>query len=144
MSFELEMRAAELKITQASEKAIRATALQLFTQVIERTPVGNPDGWKNPAPPGYIGGTARGNWRTAIGRPETATVDNRPEAQATGEVNLAVARFTLADTIHLSNNLPYIQRLENGWSQQAPAGMVAVTVNEFERVIESEARRNRV
>lgn len=144
MSFEREMRAAELKITDACEKSIRATALQLFTQVIERTPVGNPDGWKSPGPPGYIGGTARGNWRTAIGQVNTQEVGLRPESQAIGEVNMAAARFTLADTMHLSNNLPYIERLENGYSQQAPAGMVSVSVSEFERAIEAQARRNRV
>jgi hypothetical protein len=131
MSFEREMRAAELKITQASEKTVRATALQLFTQVIERTPVDT--------------GAARGNWRTAINQAPIGTVERTGSGPALSEVNLAAARFTLADTIYLANNLPYIERLESGdWSRQAPQGMVAVTVNEFERVIDSEARRNRV
>lgn len=33
--------------------------------------------------------------------------------------------------IFLTNNLPYIERLERGWSKQAPTGMVALTVAEF-------------
>lgn len=130
MSFEQEMRRATVQINAACEKTLRATALQLFTQVIERTPVDT--------------GTARGNWRTNVGSVNPSTSESRRGAQAVSEASLATAQFTLADTIFLSNNLPYIGPLENGSSTQAPQGMVAVTVDAFERVIESEARRNRV
>ena len=34
--------------------------------------------------------------------------------------------------IYIQNNLPYANRLENGWSNQAPAGMVALTIAEVE------------
>lgn len=33
--------------------------------------------------------------------------------------------------IYIANGLPYILRLENGWSKQAPAGMVAITLAEL-------------
>jgi len=33
--------------------------------------------------------------------------------------------------IFIVNGLPYINRLENGWSQQAPNGMVAITLAEL-------------
>jgi len=36
--------------------------------------------------------------------------------------------------IYLTNNLPYAQRLEEGYSQQAPAGMVALTIQEFQAI----------
>jgi hypothetical protein len=39
------------------------------------------------------------------------------------------------DTITLVNNLPYAQRLENGWSGQAPNGMVSLTAQEFQQVV---------
>ena len=41
------------------------------------------------------------------------------------------------DAIYLVNNLPYAQRLENGWStKQAPNGMVALSIQKFDgRVI---------
>jgi hypothetical protein len=47
----------------------------------------------------------------------------------------ASAGFKAGDTIYLTNNLPYIRRLEEGYSQQAPAGMVALTVQEFAQVV---------
>ena len=34
--------------------------------------------------------------------------------------------------IFITNNLPYINALENGHSDQAPSGMLAVTLNEVE------------
>jgi hypothetical protein len=34
--------------------------------------------------------------------------------------------------IYIQNNLPYAMRLENGWSKQAPAGMIAITLNELQ------------
>ena len=59
----------------------------------------------------------------------------RPAAAA-GLAAIADARSALdgygADgkfpTITVQNNLPYIDRLENGYSKQAPAGMVSVTL----------------
>lgn len=131
MSFKRDFKQAQERITADMEKRIRAGALQLFASVIERTPVGNPDLWQTPAPPGYIGGTARGNWQTTLGAPATGAIGHRSEQQAMSEASLTTARYTLADTLYLANNLPYIQRLEDGYSGQAPAGMVAVSVNSF-------------
>ena len=34
-------------------------------------------------------------------------------------------------SIIIQNNLPYANRLENGWSKQAPKGMVALTLSEM-------------
>lgn len=36
-------------------------------------------------------------------------------------------------SIIIQNNLPYANRLENGWSKQAPNGMVALTLSEMQR-----------
>jgi hypothetical protein len=39
--------------------------------------------------------------------------------------------------IYLQNSLPYALRLENGWSKQAPGGVLALTVNELEAIANS-------
>ena len=39
------------------------------------------------------------------------------------------------DVIYLTNNLPYAVPLEEGYSKQAPAGMVALTVQDFQSVV---------
>jgi hypothetical protein len=41
----------------------------------------------------------------------------------------------------ISNAAPYINRLEHGWSSQAPAGMVAVTLMEINDIAD-EIKRN--
>lgn len=79
-------------------------------------------------------GRFRGNWSVAIGSPDTsvkASVDK--PGQATIAAGSAVINgLSEPQAIWLTNNLPYALRLENGWSQQAPAGIVAVTVTEIE------------
>lgn len=37
-------------------------------------------------------------------------------------------------TIYLTNSLPYAKRLEYGWSKQAPAGMVRITLVEVQSI----------
>ena len=46
-----------------------------------------------------------------------------------------------ASAYFISNNLPYGEKLELGSSQQAPNGMVRISVAEFERVIREEAAK---
>lgn len=130
MSFERDMQAAVEKAEKAATAAVRATALQLFTSVIERTPVAT--------------GRARGNWRTSTLAPAQGIIERTDGNAAINEVNLKTATFRLADTIYLSNNLPYIERLEDGYSTQAPTGMVQVSVDAFERAIAQNAARHRI
>lgn len=56
-----------------------------------------------------------------------------------GASKIETAKF--GDSITVSNNLPYAERLENGWSQQAPQGMLKLTFEEvkagFEATVEA-------
>lgn len=108
----------------------RKIALEMFRRVILRTPVDT--------------GRARGNWQTTVGAPAFGTLD---ETDKSGRA--AIARATTVCLawkavsgawIFLANNLPYIERLEHGYSKQAPSGMVAITVAEFGGVAIEEAR----
>jgi hypothetical protein len=104
------------------ERTIRKVALVVDQAVVMATPVDT--------------GRARSNWIVSIGGPSTEV---KPpyvpgEGGASGAANAAkaieqaageVAKFKLADhSIHLTNNLPYITRLNEGYSAQAPAGFV--------------------
>ena len=80
-------------------------------------------------------GTFQNNWLVSIGTPSddtTMTVGQFAAMSAT-----AIAGYATVDgfpMIYLQNNLPYALRIENGWSKQAPAGVVAMTVAELEIV----------
>jgi hypothetical protein len=41
----------------------------------------------------------------------------------------------------VSNNLPYAERLANGWSQQAPAGWIDATAKDVQTYVDAEAAR---
>jgi hypothetical protein len=43
-------------------------------------------------------------------------------------------------TCYITNNLPYIMRLEYGWSKQAAAGMARVTVARWQNIVNAAVR----
>lgn len=112
--------------------------LDALTRLVERTPVGNPDLWKSKPPKGYAGGRARANWQVTEGVPAsgfTETIDNNGGAtiaDGSGKIFAVIEPF---GQIWLSNNVPYIEALENGHSTQAPNGMFAVTVDEIRGIL---------
>ncbi len=103
-------------------KIIRTIALEALRRVVLKTPVDT--------------GRARGNWFVQIGG---AGFEITTETDKQGGVTVSRGSSVIAtyqrregfDDITIYNNLPYINRLENGWSGQAPGGMVAITVTEL-------------
>lgn len=137
MSFTGDLRRFKKKTKKAGTMIFRGTALDLFGKIIKRTPVGNPSEWASPAPKGYTGGSARANWQASLNSAKTDEVDatdksGGPTIENAGAI---VATAKIGDSIYLVNNLPYINRLENGWSGQAASGMVNVTVAEFKAIV---------
>ncbi|MEO3117075.1 hypothetical protein ABHC16_23290 [Escherichia coli] len=89
-------------------------------------------GW---AAKNYTGGRFRGNWQVSFDRPAVGAIDRVDKA---GTATLAAGREVLAHydsgeygSIWFTNNVPYAQRLEYGWSKQAPAGIVRVVAAEI-------------
>jgi hypothetical protein len=125
-------------------KATQKLALDALRSLILKSPVGFPPNWKNPAPKGYVGGQFRGAWQLSVGSPGTGiTGKSRPgqtgsktaAAAAASEAVGELSKIRAYDPVYIVNGLPYAERLENGWSQQAPLGMVALTVSELQSVI---------
>ena len=112
--------------------------LDFLRGVVLKTPVGNPDLWKTKPPSGYVGGRARGNWQVAMGG--RTNEDEIKETDADGGKTISAGSSSLAakirsspfSSIHIFNNVPYIVRLEEGWSSQAPSGMVSLTAIEIQ------------
>jgi len=94
--------------------------LEALKRIVERTPVDT--------------GRARGNWQVTIGTPANGKLDALDkDGQATIEKGIAVlSGLPPYQIVFLSNNLEYIEILEEGNSQQAPNGMVRLTVLELE------------
>jgi hypothetical protein len=107
-------------------KVIHRLGEQLIGALVMSTPVGMPTTWRSPPPPNYQPGHARFSWQTSLGVPITVDI---PGTDPGGANTIAkgvgtVRRAQLKDTIHFSNNAPYIGRLNEGWSPQQPPGFV--------------------
>ena len=82
-------------------------------------------------PDGYVGGRARGNWQCSLNAPITSEID-RIDANGIGPRAEVRATVKVGEVNYLSNNVPYIRRLEfEGHSKQAPDGMVRISLERF-------------
>lgn len=129
MSFSSDLKKFADKTEKNAEKLVRGTSLAMFSSVIKRTPVKS--------------GRAKGNWQTDVSKPATGTLERLDPSgnQAIQEAVQKTRPFKLGQSIYMVNNLPYIQKLENGSSKQMPSGMVKITVGEFQREINRQARK---
>lgn len=93
----------------------KKVALGMFSDIVHGTPVDT--------------GRARSNWIISIaysGFEEVATTGSSKaaaDAQVSGGAGV-LNGYNGKYVIYITNGLPYIERLNEGWSQQAPAGFV--------------------
>jgi hypothetical protein len=110
---------------------VQKTQSALFKRVMAETlrnlnkanPVGNASTWKRPRK-GYVGGHSRRNWQVQTSGPRAAELPGVGSAEQAGYS--AIARMAVTQrTAWLINPVPYMERLEKGWSKQAQAGWIA-------------------
>lgn len=132
------------KYNRGIDDVVEDVAVSLSQRIIERTPVGQPSTWQNPssAPPGYVGGRARANWFPTIGTPSDDTTGSTSKNESASRIT-GIKEQIAGNVYYLTNNLPYIRRLEyDNWSQQAPRGMVRVTLRETLRELKRAISKN--
>jgi len=106
-------------------KRVRIIAMALLNEVVLRSPVGNPALWKNPPPPGYVGGSFRGSHIVSIGSPVYA-ITNTIDPGGADTINRGMAALSGLEpytVVYIQTNLPYAERIELGHSTQAPGGV---------------------
>ena len=123
MSFALDVSNFVEKAKKNPEKVMRQVSIKLFSAIIKASPVDT--------------GRFRMNWMASGGVPASGVTDATDKS---GNVAIRNATsFVLNDAdwreFTLANNLPYAQRLEYGWSRQAPQGMVRTNVSRFQQLI---------
>lgn len=99
---------------------VRNITFDMFAKVALRSPVDT--------------GRFRANWNVSYGVPDYGTTLATNQARATAEAQKALT-LPVGGVVYMANGLPYAQRLENGWSKQAPVGMVRTTVAEFDAFV---------
>lgn len=118
-------------------------AIEALRRIVLATPVGDPSTWTRPAPPGYVGGTARANWRVELNKVDFTTLETQDQA-GNDTINKGIAKLQslgFGTTIYISNSLDYVIFLEAGWSKQAPQGMVSRTLEQLRDLKVIENRR---
>lgn len=129
MSFSLDVRNFVEKTKRNNETVMRNVSIKLFSAVIKGSPVDT--------------GRFRMNWQ-ASGSSPAAGIRNGADktgATAISAMTNYVSKSQNWYEFTLTNNLPYAQRLEYGWSKQAPQGIVRVNVLRFQQLINEEAAK---
>ncbi|MGL5002488.1 MAG: HK97 gp10 family phage protein [Casimicrobium sp.] len=99
------------------ETVVRKSTFELFNAVIEKSPVDT--------------GRFRANWSCSQGKYSSEKFDSTEKSRATEQAKLAL-NFETGGIVYFTNSLPYAYRLEyEGWSNQAPQGMVRVSIEEY-------------
>ena len=127
---------------RAYDDTLAATALDMFSKIVRRTPVDS--------------GRLRGNWQVGLGSAPSGvnTTTDRGGSTATNNARAVLSSYR-GGSIYFSNNLPYAMVAEyglwgdgpktsGGFSNQAPSGMVRVTLTEFTSALQAAARNNRI
>ena len=122
-----------------ANEAVGAIVVGLHAKVDARSPVGDANYWKSPAPKGYVGGQFRANWQLGVGSlPGGSIVQPDPSGSTVrARIEAAIPEDAAGRVFYLANNLPYAQRLEDGWSRQAPLGMVSLALVEIQDVVDN-------
>lgn len=109
-SFDSDIKKFAKKAGLEVDTVVRKVTLQAWNGVTRKTPVDT--------------GRAKGNWNMAEGSMNTTVNKGATQVQT-------YKKFSGKKDIYITNSLPYIMALEKGSSQQAPKGMVDVTMNEI-------------
>lgn len=127
LAFDRQIAAFAKKANISIDRAIRGTSIKLFSAIILASPVDT--------------GRFRANWQASNERPASGEVSgfSDPVNKVTTYINGA----PFANEFTLANNLPYAYKLEFGYSDQAPQGMVRINVARFQRILDEQARINR-
>lgn len=137
MSFTLDLQAFAKKAGAKTDLVVKRVVAGMAESVIEMSPVGDGSYWQSPPPKGYLGGRFRANWDYGFNAAPKKTFDlvDKSGALSASRVLEGLSQNPSAGVHFIANNLPYAERLENGWSRQAPVGMVGVTVLKFQGIV---------
>lgn len=129
MSFDKQVADFVVKAKGLQEQQVRYICLDLLKGVVLGTPVDT--------------GRARGNWQASVNTPRTGQLETTDaNGGATISAGETAVNGAAGNVFYLTNNLPYIHRLEfEGWSDQAPSGWVRTAVERTKQIAARMPRR---
>lgn len=134
-TFAVDLQKIAEKYQRRADQVVGDVVAQAAQQLDLRSPVGDASYWQSPAPKGYVGGQFRGSWSLGVGARPAPTVRVAPGG-VLGEIVAGIPEDAAGKVFYLVNPLPYAQRIEDGWSRQAPQGLVALTTQMFPQMVD--------
>lgn len=136
-SFTLDLQRFAEKCAERADDAVGNIVVRIAAELDKRSPVGDATYWKNPPPAGYIGGHFRANWQLGVGAMPMGEIPgvDRTGKKTQGRIMAEIPEQAAGKVFYIANNAPYAQRLEYGWSRQAPQGLVGLTVTMFQDIV---------
>lgn len=132
MSLASDLRRFAQKSNQKMETVIKSSLIRVGSSIVVKSPVDT--------------GRFKNNWLSAYGTIDTTVtqaVDPSGSA-AIGRLTGKAAGVKVGETFYFTNSLPYADRLEyEGHSQQAPAGMVRISIAAWESIVAEEVAKAR-
>ena len=108
------------QLTSVAEQIIKKVAFDITANLVKAASQGG-----TPVDTGW----ARANWLVNVGTPFLAAIGSPDAVPPTGTGVGSIAAYKLGmGKVFISNNVPYITRLNEGWSKQAPAGFVQAAI----------------
>lgn len=124
MSFADEIARFAAKTRLSMDTIVRKVVLDVGTSLIDKSPVDT--------------GRFRGNWFLGINAVNETTTEETESSQS--RINVGVEALKAGGVVYITNSLPYAIPLEYGHSDQAPNGMVRLTVVEYQQYITNAVR----
>jgi hypothetical protein len=114
----------KVKLDKEAVNASRKVAFAIDNTLVLATPVDT--------------GRARANWLPSLNVAITSVTDavDKSGSGAIAKLSSVMSNFKLGDDVYISNNLPYIGRLNDGYSKQAPIGFVEKAVQTAKSALE--------
>jgi hypothetical protein len=117
--FEADLLAFARKVELGPGIVTRKLVLDIFGDLLASTPVDT--------------GRARSNWKVSVGAPDFTQLESLGDGPGAESIQFLSAqarlyRYRANRPVYITNGLPYIERLNEGWSQQAPAGFVEAAI----------------
>lgn len=127
-SFALDLQRFAKKASAVPDQILRKVVFDITREIVQKTPVRD--------------GYAKNNWFWGV--QVVSDTEDSPSRSGSGSITRAASFASTVRSggvVYLTNNLPYILPLEFGSSQQAPAGMVRITVSRWQSIVDRAARK---
>ena len=125
MTFSGDLNRAVTNMQCQADRRVRRVAFAAFQAINGVSPVDK--------------GTFRENWNVSIDtidRSADMARTTADHAETVSKATVVVSGAKTGDTVYISNSVPYANKLEGGYSPQAPAGVVEPAVTRIKNAIE--------